>query len=103
MVHQTLAKKYSVHIPKVPYYKYQPASVIENKNAAMYWDRQIIADRPINAKKSDIVVLNWQNKPIGIINVINPLIQNIQTAYSNKIANFKLIRRRFMEPCDTYT
>lgn len=39
----------------------------------------------MDANKSRVVVLNWQNKFIDIIDVIAPATQNVQKAYSNKI------------------
>uniref|UniRef100_A0A1A9Z436 Uncharacterized protein n=1 Tax=Glossina pallidipes TaxID=7398 RepID=A0A1A9Z436_GLOPL len=85
ILHQALAKKHSMQIPQIPYYKYQPAPVMnQNENATVC--RPITTDHPINANKPDIVVLSWENKAVDIMDVSIP--QNTRTTYSNKIVNY---------------
>jgi len=45
IVHQRLAETAELTGDKSPYYKYTPASVLENENFKLYWNRSIITDK----------------------------------------------------------
>jgi hypothetical protein len=42
----------------MPYYKYQPQSVLENSNCKLYRDRYIITDRNIHINRRDKFILD---------------------------------------------
>jgi len=47
---------------RFPYYKYKPASVLENANIKLYWNRSILTDKTIPFNRSDITVMNKKTK-----------------------------------------
>ena len=47
IIHQKLAEAAELTDDKSPYYKYTPASVLENENFKMYWNRSILTDKTI--------------------------------------------------------
>ncbi|CAH2260576.1 jg18268 [Pararge aegeria aegeria] len=57
IVHQQLALRFGL-IDLMPYYRYGPASVLENSSALLYWDRTITIDRYITANRPDIVLVD---------------------------------------------
>jgi hypothetical protein len=48
-IHQKLAKAAELFEDKSPYYKYTPATVLENDNFKLYWNRSIITDKTISS------------------------------------------------------
>ena len=47
VTHQKLAEAAELIEDKSPYYKYTPASVLENDNFKPYWNRSILTDKTI--------------------------------------------------------
>ena len=45
VIHQKLAEAADLIVDKSPYYKYTPASVLENDNFKLYWNRSILTDK----------------------------------------------------------
>jgi len=46
-IHQKLAEAAELIVDKSPYYRYTPASVLENDSFKLYWNRSIITDKTI--------------------------------------------------------
>ena len=44
--------------PQVPYYKYEPQSVVQNFSYKLYYDRSITADLTIHNDRQDIVMID---------------------------------------------
>jgi hypothetical protein len=53
---QQLAEKYNLLGDHVPYYKHDPANVMENNEVKIYWDREIHTDIRINANRPDLIL-----------------------------------------------
>nr|CAI5839441.1 unnamed protein product [Callosobruchus analis] len=66
IIHQQLAHKYNLCKDSTPYYKYQPAPVLESPNALLYWDRPILTDKTVDYNRPDIVLIDKVNAE-GII------------------------------------
>jgi len=47
IIHQKLAEAAELIDDKSPYYTYMPASVLENENFKLYWNRSIVTDKTI--------------------------------------------------------
>ena len=47
VIHQNLAEAAGLIEDKSPYYKYTPASVMENDNFKLYWNRSTLTDKTI--------------------------------------------------------
>jgi hypothetical protein len=87
-IHQQLAGKYNLLSDHVPYYKYDPANVIEYNKVKKYWDREICTDVKINANKPDLILYNKEKSEVAIIDIAIPLISNIQKIYATKISKY---------------
>jgi len=58
VIHQKLAEAADLIEDKSPYYKYTPASVLENDNLKLYWNRSILTDTTILFNRSGITFMN---------------------------------------------
>ena len=47
---------------KSPYCKYTPASVLENENFRLYWNRAILTEKTVNFNRPDITFMNKKKK-----------------------------------------
>jgi len=47
VIHQKWAEAADLIVDKSPYYKYTPASVLENDNFKLYWNCSILTDKTI--------------------------------------------------------
>jgi hypothetical protein len=61
-IHQKLAEAADLIEDKSPYYKYTPASVMENDNFKLYWNRSILTDKTILFNRPDITFMNKKLK-----------------------------------------
>jgi hypothetical protein len=62
IIHQKLAEVAELKEKKIPYYKYTPASVLENDNFKLYWNLRILTDKTIPFKSPDITLMNKKTK-----------------------------------------
>jgi len=58
IIHQKLAEAAELIDDKSPYYKYTPASVLENENFKLYWNRSILTDKTIPFNRPDKTFMN---------------------------------------------
>jgi len=47
---------------KSPHYTYTPASVLQNENFKLYWNRSILTDKTIPFNRPDITFMNKKTK-----------------------------------------
>jgi hypothetical protein len=59
---QKLAEAAELIADKSPYYKYTPATVMENDNFKLYWNRSIITDKTISFNRPDITFMNKKKR-----------------------------------------
>lgn len=88
IIHQELAFMCNFLKDRTPYYQYEPASVLENDNYKIYWDRTIITDRTIPHNVPDIVLQNKADKCLYIIDITIPLGNNIRKRHMEKITKY---------------
>jgi hypothetical protein len=62
VIHQKLAEANELIEDKSPYYKYTPATVLENDNFKLYWNRIIITDKTISSNRPHITFMNKKTK-----------------------------------------
>ncbi|CAH2232879.1 jg1199 [Pararge aegeria aegeria] len=72
----------------MPYYRYDPASVLENSSALLYWDRTIITDRYITANRPDIVVVDRSVRCVVIVDITIPHDDNLVKAEKEKVSKY---------------
>lgn len=89
IIHQHLAYKYSLIDQMVPYYKYKPETILENRNYKIYWDRTIVTDKTIHFNRPDITVHDKINKTVYLIDIAIPNSHNIQSTISEKLSKYQ--------------
>jgi len=62
VIHQELAEAAELIEDKSPYYKYTPASVLENEKFKLYWNRSIRTDKTISFNRPDMTFMNKKKK-----------------------------------------
>jgi hypothetical protein len=72
IIHQKPAEAPELIEEKIPYYKYTPASVLENDSLKLYWHRSIYTDRTIPFNGPDIVCMNKKTKNTYLIDIDVP-------------------------------
>ncbi|CAH2255638.1 jg19332 [Pararge aegeria aegeria] len=72
----------------MPYYRYDPASVLENSSALLYWDRTIITDRYITANRPDIVLVDRSVRRAIIVDITIPHDDNLVKAEKEKVSKY---------------
>jgi len=66
---------------KSPYYKYTPASVLENENFKLYWNHSILIDKTIPFNRPDIT---FMNRNTFLIDIAVPNTHNLAKTITNK-------------------
>ena len=69
---------------KSPYYKHTPASVLENDNSKLYWNRSILTDKTILFNRPDITLMNKKTKNTFLIDIAVPNTHNLAKTIADK-------------------
>ena len=77
IIHQKLAEAVESIDDKSPYYKYTPASVLENENFKLYWNHSILMDKTICFNRHDITFMNKKTKNTFLIDIAVPNTHNL--------------------------
>jgi hypothetical protein len=72
IIHQKLAEVAELIEEKSPYYQHTPASVLENDNFKLYWNRSMLTDKTIPFNRPDITFSNKKTKNILLIDIAVP-------------------------------
>jgi hypothetical protein len=62
IMNQKVAEVAELTEEKIPYYKYTPASVLENDNFKLNWNSSILKDKTIPFNRPDITFINKKTK-----------------------------------------
>jgi len=62
IIHHKVAEAAELIEDKSPCYKYTPASVMDNENFKLYWNRSIVTDKTIPFNQPDITFMNKKTK-----------------------------------------
>ena len=84
IIHQKLAEAAELIEDKSPYYKYTPASVLENENLQLYWDRSILTDKTMPFNRPDINFMNKKTKNTFLIDIAVPNTHNLAKTIADK-------------------
>ena len=72
IIHQKLVEATELIDDKSPYYRYTPASVLENENFKLYWNRSILTDKTIPFNRPDVSFMNKKTKNTFLIDIAVP-------------------------------
>ena len=84
VIHQKLAEAAELSEGKSPYYKYTPASVLENDNFKLYWNRSILTDKTIPFNRPDKTFMNKKTKNTFLIDTDIPNTHNLTKTITDK-------------------
>ncbi len=90
IVHQELAIKLEL-IPavKLPYYTYNPQTILENNKFKLYWDRTVLTDQTVVNNRPDIIVVDKLMKKATLVEVSVPNNNNLREKNAEKIAKYR--------------
>jgi len=74
---------------KSPYCKYTPASVLENENFKLYWNRSILTDKTIPFNRPDITFMNEKIKNTILIDIAVPNTHNLAKTITDQQNNYQ--------------
>jgi len=83
-VHQKLTEAAKLIDDKSPYYKYTPASLLENENLKLYWNCSLLTDKTIHFNRPDITFMNKKTKNTFLIDIAVPNTHNLAKTITNK-------------------
>jgi len=81
---QKLAEAAELIDDKSPYYKYTPASVLENENFELSWNRSILTDKTTPFNRPDITFMNKKTKNTFLVDIAVPNTHNLAKAITDK-------------------
>jgi len=84
VIYQKLAEAKELTKGKSPYYKYTPASVLENDNFKLYWNRSILTDKTIHFNRPDITFMNKKTKNTFLIDIAVPYTHSLAKTITDK-------------------
>ena len=70
--------------PPMPYFKYEPQSMLEISNYKLYYDMSIMTDQTIHCNRQDIVILDRPIKETYLIDVAIPNTHNLDKTITEK-------------------
>ena len=75
------------------WYEHAPESVVENEEVKILWDFMIQCDREIKARKSDIVLVNKNERSCAIIDIAIPGDTRVSEKEKEKIERYQELKR----------
>ncbi|XP_073969239.1 uncharacterized protein [Rhodnius prolixus] len=84
IIHKALCSKFGLLKTEVPYYKYNPPTLLLNAHTKVYWDTQIVTDRSVAKNKPDILV-----RVAHIVDIAIPNDDNMQKSRGEKIRKYQ--------------
>jgi hypothetical protein len=76
-----LAVKFNLLKNPQPHYSYTPESCLENDNYKLYFDRTVLTDIHIKHNRSDIIILNKQQKQAYLLDIAVPNSHNMRNLW----------------------
>ena len=70
-IHWKLCKKYNIH-SKARWYERSPKGIVESNDIKILWDCAIECDKEIDARTSDIAIVDKLHREVKIIDVAIP-------------------------------
>ena len=92
IIHQKLAEAAELIEDKSPYYKYTPASVLENENFKLYWNHSTLTNKIIPFKQPNITPMNKKTKNNTIlIDIAVPNTHNLGKTITDKQNKYQVL------------
>jgi hypothetical protein len=91
VIQQKLAEAAEMIESKSPYYKYTPASVLENDIFKLYWNRSIITDKTIPSNRPDITFMKKTTKNTFLIDIAVPNTHNLAKIITEKRKKYRVL------------
>jgi len=91
IIHQKLTEAAELIDNKSPYYKYTPASVLENGNFKLYWNRSILTDKTVPFIRPDITFMNKNTKNTFSIDIAVPNTHNLAKTITDKQNKYQAV------------
>jgi len=89
IVHQKLAFKCGLsNGPPMPYYKYEPQSVLENFSYKLYYNRTIMTDQTTQNSRQDTVILDKSIREANLIDIAIPNSHNLPSTITKKLQKY---------------
>ena len=85
----------------MPYYKYDPQSVLQNATYKLYYDRFIITDRTVHNNKPDIIILHTSTKAASSIDVAIPQSQ-LHSSITEKLHKYADLKEELIRMWQLY-
>jgi len=95
IVHQKLAKKVGLLKDTVPYYVYDPKTILENDEHTLYWDRTLRTDKTVQHNRPDITFVDKKSKVGYLIDIAVPNNYNLEAKITRKITNYSSLAFEF--------
>lgn len=91
IVHQQISQNLNLitHSNPCPYYKYEPAPVLESARFTLYYDRSILTDRAIPNNRPDIILRDKQLKKVYLVDIAVPNSHNIEDKLREKVQKYR--------------
>ncbi|XP_073979863.1 uncharacterized protein [Rhodnius prolixus] len=89
IIHKALCSKFGLLKTEVPYYKYNPPTLLQNAHTKLYWETQIVTDRSDANNKPDILVMDRKGRVAHIVDVAIPNDDNMQKSRGEKIRKYQ--------------
>ncbi|XP_030764043.1 uncharacterized protein LOC115888439 [Sitophilus oryzae] len=89
VIHQELCVQTGLLTAKVPYYKYQPQTVLENESWKILWDLAITTDRTVSYNRPDILVFDKKQRKAQVIDIQIPADENVGKSRMEKVLKYQ--------------
>jgi 1,4-alpha-glucan branching enzyme len=96
IIHQKPAEVAELNEEKSTYYKCTPASVLENDNFKLYWNRGILTDKTIPFNRPDITFINKKTKNAFLIDMAVQNTHNLAKTITKKKKNTENWRMKYV-------
>jgi len=93
VIHQKLAEAAELIEDKISHYKHTPASVLENENFKLYWNRSVLTDKTIHFNRHDITFMNKKTKNTFLIDIAVTNTHNLAKTITDK-------QNKYQEPAN---
>lgn len=88
IIHQQLATKHNLIDESIPYYRYKPQQILENKEYKLYWDRTIQTHKTVSCNRPDITLIDKNRKQTFLIDIAIPNDRNVIQKEGEKIEKY---------------
>lgn len=92
ILHQELASQRGLLTEKLPYYKYNPETVLESADFKLYYDRTIVTDKTVHYNRPDITLVDKKKKIAYLIDIAVPNSHNLSSTITEKTQKYEELK-----------